>query len=166
VGGLDWVPNENGLRWFLESVLPLVLKERPDVEVAVLARGAASRQWVAAHPAVRLMSQDVHPAELFAGSRLSLAPLLEGGGVRIKILESLAVGCPAVATTIGGEGLESDGLWVADAPEDFAAACLRILAMPPEAAVREGWRKGLGERHSAQAVALQLVEIWRRVEAG
>src|SRR5205085_11351658 len=57
-------------------------------------------------------------------------PLLSGGGIRVKILEAMAMGLPVVSTTVGCEGLEvQDGvhLLIADTPKDFAHACARIL---------------------------------------
>src|SRR5690606_25740718 len=63
-------------------------------------------------------------------ARVQICPILEGGGTRIKILESLAFGCPVVSTTVGAYGLpldESCGLLRCDQPEPFAGACLQQL---------------------------------------
>ncbi len=57
-------------------------------------------------------------------------PLLSGGGVRVKILEAMAMGLPVVSTTLGCEGLEVQNgvhLLIADIPEDFARACAKVL---------------------------------------
>jgi len=158
VGGLDWAPNEVGLRWFVERALPAILGRAPQTRLAVLARGAPERPWLTANPAVELMPADTRPAELFASARVSIAPLLEGGGVRVKILESLAAGCPVVATSIGGEGLELDGLTHTDDPARFARACLDELESP--SAGRAQLQSALAARHGASVVARDLVARW------
>ena len=100
---------------------------------------------------------------MFASSAVSLAPLLQGGGVRIKILESLAIGCPVVATSIGGEGLEVSGLTKTDVPKNFADACLGHLADRTDAGFRARQRAVVNDLYDATVVAEKLVDQWVRV---
>jgi polysaccharide biosynthesis protein PslH len=91
---------------------------------------------------------DVRPT--IAQSWVSIVPLLAGGGTRVKILESLALNTPVVSTTKGAEGLDlvpGRDFLVADCPDDFAAAVLRLLE-------DVHLRNSLG-RHGRQAVAAQ-----------
>jgi glycosyltransferase involved in cell wall biosynthesis len=86
--------------------------------------------------------KDVRP--LIASSWISLAPIFEGGGTRLKILEAMALGTPVVATSKGAEGLDFEvgrHLFVADAPRDFADAVCRLLKDP-------GLRRRLSEQAS------------------
>lgn len=165
VGGLDWPPNEIGLRWFVTGVLPRIRAELPDVKLAVLARGAETRSWLTEHEAVQVLPQDVSAASVFASSRVSIAPLLEGGGVRVKILESLAAGCPVVATSIGGEGLALSGLTHTDDPVAFADACLQHARGPVHAGSRAGIRAAVASKHGADVVARELVARWGTVRS-
>ena len=159
VGGLDWPPNEVGLRWFVDRVFPTILERAPDTHLAVLARGSDARPWLTGHPSIHLMPAESRPAELFASSRVSIAPLLEGGGVRVKILESLAAGCPVVATSIGGEGLELEGLFHTDDPAAFAQACLKHLETPVQG-TRSALQSALATRHGAGVIARSLIGRW------
>lgn len=163
VGGLEWTPNEVGLRWFVDHVLPIVLQRVPQAKLAVLARGAADRPWLREHPAIRILPPEANAPSLFATSQLSLAPLLQGGGVRIKILESLAIGCPVVATSIGGEGLELPGLTKTDEPAAFAAACVQHLETHADRALRARQRNVVNQQHGAAVVADKLVDNWLRL---
>lgn len=160
VGGLEWTPNEVGLRWFVDHVLPLILAEVPAAKLAVLARGASERPWLTSNPSVRIVQSAGDAATLFASSRVSIAPLLQGGGVRIKILESLALGCPVVATPIGGEGLALPALTATDDVREFAAACVSHLAVPATAETRTRLRSAVDSRHGAGAVADRLTSRW------
>jgi glycosyltransferase involved in cell wall biosynthesis len=63
-----------------------------------------------------------------------MVPLRIGGGTRLKITESLSIGCPVVSTTIGAQGLDlrpNEHLLLGDSPADFAAALTRLLADAP-----------------------------------
>jgi glycosyltransferase involved in cell wall biosynthesis len=64
---------------------------------------------------------------------VSIAPILAGGGTRLKILEAMAAGRPVVATSIGAEGLQAEAgrdLLIADDPYSFANGCLALLRSP------------------------------------
>jgi glycosyltransferase involved in cell wall biosynthesis len=159
-GGLEWAPNEVGLRWFVDEVLPKVLEVVPRAKLAVLARGATEREWLRDHPAVQLLPPEAGAPSLFASSRVSVAPLLQGGGVRIKILESLALGCPVVATLIGGEGLELPALTRTDDVSAFAEACIGYLQAAPETGFRRRLRAAVEVHNGADAVAQRLVNSW------
>jgi len=160
VGGLEWPPNEKGLRWFIDHVVPRIAARCPQVTVAVLARGAEDRPWLAKNPHVRLVPPNTKAPHLFAQSRASVAPLLQGGGVRIKILESLAVGCPVVATHIGAEGLELSGVTHTDHPEEFADACAEHLVGLPDLDARRRFTAAARSSHDAQLWGERLIELW------
>ena len=161
VGGLDWAPNEDGLRWFVHSVLPIVVEHLPDAGLVVLARGAAERPWLVNNPSVHLLPPESRAAEAFASSHVSVAPLFQGGGVRIKIPESLAVECPVVATSVGAEGHELPGLTRTDDPGPFAEACIQYLA-PTEgrAELRTKLRAAVETHYGATRQAERLVGFW------
>lgn len=160
VGGLEWTPNEIGLRWFVDEVLPRITSIVPEAKLAVLARGATTRPWVTQNPAVGVVPPTADAPSLFAESRASIAPLLQGGGVRIKILESLGIGCPVVATHVGAEGIDLPGLTCTDSPARFAEACVRHLRAVPDRNTRRALSDAVGVRHGADVVARKLVDFW------
>jgi glycosyltransferase involved in cell wall biosynthesis len=99
-------------------------------------------------------------AELFASSRVSIAPLFQGGGVRIKIPESLILGCPVVATTIGAEGHDLPGITRTDDPAAFADACSTHLSQAATPASTDALRAGVAARYEASIVGRRLVTLW------
>lgn len=60
-------------------------------------------------------------------ARACIIPLFIGGGIRIKILDMLSAGVPCVSTTVGAQGLENDGVWIADDAEGFARGIVETL---------------------------------------
>jgi glycosyltransferase involved in cell wall biosynthesis len=111
---------------------------------------------------VRILPPESSAPALFASSHVSIGPLFQGGGVRIKIPESLAVGCPVVATEIGAEGHDLPGLTRTDDPEAFAVACLDHLRGQRTPEAREELRAAVEARYGAAVVARRLVEFWIR----
>ncbi len=131
-GALTYSANHDAVRWFLETVLPLIRRARPEVEFWVT--GATDGVIVSDLPNAGLATftghlADVRPA--IAESTVCVVPLRIGGGTRLKILQAMALGTPVVATSKGAEGLavtpEQDIL-VADTAGQFASQVLRLLA--------------------------------------
>ncbi|HYH86203.1 MAG TPA: glycosyltransferase family 4 protein, partial [Pyrinomonadaceae bacterium] len=114
--------------FFAREILPLVRQTVPGVELLVVGDNAPSDFADYARAGVRTLGYvpDIDP--LLARSRVFVAPLRFGAGMKGKIGEALAHGIPVVTTTIGAEGMSlRDGreALIADSPEDFAAAVVR-----------------------------------------
>jgi glycosyltransferase involved in cell wall biosynthesis len=133
-GSLNYEPNVEGLIWFVQKVWPLLRKEDQNIKLLVVGRKPREKvqalhdgQSIFVYPDV----PDVLP--FYRESSMTIAPIWIAGGTRIKIIESAACRRPVVATMIGAEGLDlKDGehLLIADTPESFAEACLRVLNDP------------------------------------
>jgi sugar transferase (PEP-CTERM/EpsH1 system associated) len=149
-GTLDYRPNVDAARWFAAEVLPRIRAVRPEVRVLLVGRtpGPAVRSL---HDGTTIIVQgdvpDVRPA--IAGAAVYVVPMRIGGGIRLKLLEALAMEAPVVCTSMGAEGVNElrhdEHLLLADTPADFAAAVLRLLADPAE-----GRRLGSAGRRLAQ----------------
>ncbi len=129
-GTMDWIPNIDGILWFVREVLPLIRQRRPDVTLTIAGRAPVAEIAALGSPAIAVTGRvpDIRP--YLWDARVSIVPLLAGGGTRLKIYEAMAAGVPVVSTTIGAEGLVFDDgvhLRLADRPEDFAARCLHLL---------------------------------------
>lgn len=129
VGTLDYEPNMKGLAWFLEEVVPLLRTENFSINV------------VGARPSEKFMDYlKSKGAQVYANvpdlglyydeAKVCIAPILSGGGTRLKILECLGRAKALVSTRKGAEGLELQSeshLLLADSAEDFAKAVDRFL---------------------------------------
>lgn len=124
-------PNVDGLRWFCEDVWPRVHAARPDARLEVVGRcGKRLRGELGETEGVVFRGFVASLDEVFRRAALSVAPIRFGTGTRVKILESMAHGCPVVTTTPGCDGLDvvfGRDLLVADEPELLASTCLRVL---------------------------------------
>lgn len=165
IGTMYWPPNVDAALHFCERILPEVRRCRPDARVTIVgARPTAAVQALAADPGVVVTGSvpDVRPYA--ADCAAFIVPLRSGSGMRVKILTALAMGLPVVSTTVGAEGIEvEDGvhLLLADGPDAFAAATVRLLD-DPELGARLGaaGRARMVERYGWDAVGARLRAVY------
>jgi polysaccharide biosynthesis protein PslH len=130
-GSLSYFANHDAMRWFLADVFPHIRRDWPAAQLTVTGDpGDASLEPT---PGVTLagLLDDVRGA--VASAAVSVVPLRIGGGTRLKILESMALGTPVVATSKGAEGLDvvnGEHLLIADEPRQFADHVLTLLRDP------------------------------------
>jgi glycosyltransferase involved in cell wall biosynthesis len=131
IGSLDWMPNLEGLQWFLNDVWPGIHRRFPDLEFHV-----AGRNMPPSLQELRMKNVIIHgevesSCDFVAAHSISIVPLLSGGGMRAKILEAMSLGRVVISTSIGLEGIDAKhrrDLFVADTPTQFVEAiadCLR-----------------------------------------
>lgn len=136
VGSMDWLPNIDGVRYFVREILPLIRRRRPACSVAIVGKSPSAEILALTRRANMTVTgtvPDVRP--YFWEALVSIVPLRIGGGTRLKIYESMAAGTPVVSTSIGAEGLAVQHpatIRLADTPEAFAEQCLELLENPPE----------------------------------
>ena len=133
VGLGSYGPNLDGLRWFVQNVWPHVRRELPRAVFRIVGR-ETTPDWLpfaVGVEGVELVGEVPETVSWFSSSMLSVVPLLNGMGTRIKILESLACGTPVVATNIGAEGFDDigtdHGVFRIDAADAMAEKVVDLL---------------------------------------
>lgn len=167
VGTMYWEPNADAVRWLVREVLPRIRARRPEVGLDVIGSRPPRdlRALGGSSPHLNVLGYVEDPSAYLARAGVFVAPLRAGGGMRVKILQALAQGLPVVTTTLGCEGMAVEpgrDLLVADTPEAFAAATLRLLADPvlAETLGRNG-RRLIEARYDWRAVCPRLHAVYR-----
>ena len=131
-GSMDWLPNEDAIRYFTEAIMPLIKQQIPDVKLTVVGRNPFPSlvELSQRDPSVVVTGRvdDVRPYMERAAAYV--IPLRIGGGTRLKVYEAMAMEMPIVSTTIGAEGLpvnHGQELLLADEPQAFADSVIRVL---------------------------------------
>jgi glycosyltransferase involved in cell wall biosynthesis len=166
LGSLDYRPNQEAVQWLVDELWPRVMELEPKARLSI--GGSAPPEWL--RDRARGRSIDflgyVEDAEAFM-QRMAvvLAPLFAGGGMRIKVLEAMALGRPIVATPLGAGGIDvEDGrdIILAGDAASFAAALVRLLR-DPEAATRLGnaARATVAARYDSDAIGRELLAFYR-----
>jgi glycosyltransferase involved in cell wall biosynthesis len=131
IANYGYQPNDNGVRWLLQSVWPVVRKNIPD---AVLHLVGGNMSLDLQSTAAQVAGVKVHGMvpdldEVYREVGLIVVPILEGGGTRLKIVEAWSRGKAVLTTTKGAEGLPSPEACtvLADAPLEFAAGMAQLM---------------------------------------
>lgn len=130
-GSFRYFANHEAMVWFLSQVYPRIQAAIPDVRLTITGDHADLPLPRAGNVTLTGFVDKVQP--LIGASSVGLAPIRQGGGTRVKILEAMALRTPVVATTKGAEGLDvrhDEHLLIADTPEDFSYQVVRLLQEP------------------------------------
>lgn len=167
LGALDWSPNINGLKWFLDRVWPLVLNKFPDTKINIAGRGASDKVLNWNYPGVKILGSIDSANEFLSKHNIMVVPLFNGSGVRIKIIEALAHQQAIVTTTIGASGLDLDNeneLLIADTEKEFAD-CICVLMSNPQYRIQiaQNGFKRFSELYSLNRVEEQWLEFYQSI---
>jgi glycosyltransferase involved in cell wall biosynthesis len=168
MGTLYYPPNADGIRWFIQEVFPLILKELPQVTLTIVGKNPP-KDFL--DLAVEKDSRIVVPGFVpdldpyFASSTVTVVPVRAGGGMRVRILEAFARAAPVVTTTVGLEGIDAcpgEDILVADSPEEFAESVLHLLQQKElrQELSRNG-RRLVEEKYDWQVVLGDLDNVYR-----
>jgi len=162
-GAMDYFPNADGARHFLDAIWPLVRREEPGAEFWIVGREPPRDLVRRADGHGVLVTGAVPEIQPYVWqAACAVAPLRLARGIQNKILEAMALGTPAVATTAAATGLRAgpeDGLVVVDEPEAFAREVVRLLREPGTRADRaRRARAAVEERYSWERNLAPMVD--------
>jgi len=131
VGMMKYVPNYDGITWFLDEIFPKILEKVPDATITIVGKNPPNSILHRANQNIIVTGfvEDTRP--YIEKSAVYVVPLRMGGGTRLKIMESLAMKKPIVTTSIGCEGIDvvnGQSSLIADHPAEFADAVMELFA--------------------------------------
>jgi glycosyltransferase involved in cell wall biosynthesis len=162
-GSFRHQPNVDALRFLLQDIWPRIQQARPEATLDLMGSGMPA--WV--EQAARRLSSvrvlgfqpDVRP--VLAEASVVIAPLRFGSGVKIKILEAMALGKAVVTTPIGAEGIEAEpgaDFIVADDAQSLASETVRLLANPAQCnSIGQHARQFIRTHHDADRIAADFL---------
>ena len=131
IGALDWVPNQEGLQWFFKHVWDKLNKKFPDLTICIAGRNAPENLLELFNRKNVEYVGPVEDAYKFMNSKsIMIVPLFSGSGMRIKIIEGMALGKPIITTTIGTEGINStdnENIMIANSEMDFVKSIEQLV---------------------------------------
>lgn len=132
IGSLEWSPNQEGLIWFVEKCWPKIHERFPELKFYVAGRNAP--EWLIKKfnaPNIVFEGEVPDAYEFMNSKSIMVVPLFSGSGMRIKIIEGMALGKPIVSTSIGTEGITTTSgknILIADDEEQFERAVEQLIA--------------------------------------
>lgn len=126
IGSMDWAPNVEGVHWFMDEVWPIVHEQSPDITLYLAGKNMPASILSRKDKNLMVVGEVDDVITFSLEKNIMIVPLLSGAGVRIKILEAMAMGKTIITTQIGAEGIgavHQQHILIADSPSDFAAQC-------------------------------------------
>ena len=133
LAAMNWLPNEEGVRWFLREVWPLFVRYEVPAELHLAGTGMPEDILAIHHPHLFVSGHVDDPVRYMCDRGIMVVPLLSGSGIRVKILEGMQLGKVIISTSIGVKGIAcTDGhdILIADTPADMARQMKRCMDEP------------------------------------
>jgi glycosyltransferase involved in cell wall biosynthesis len=167
LASMDWMPNLQGVDWYLEKVHPLVCKLNSDVQVHFAGRSMPERIKKQASPQLQVYDRVDDAAGFMRDKQVMIVPLLSGSGVRVKIIEGLAMGKTIISTSVGAEGIyctDGENIIIADSPEKFSESMLKCINDPAFCHnIGLNGRKLFENKYSDIVLGKRTVEFYRKL---
>lgn len=164
-GTMSWPPNTDAVQWFHREVYPSVKRQAPEAEFVVVGPNPppAINQLPERDRSVTVTGyvDDIRQASINAA--VFVVPLRVGSGMRVKILDAMAMGLPVISTSIGCEGISvhpGKDIVVADGPAEFAGAVVHLLENPSERArIGSAGRRLVESEYSWPSILTRLDDL-------
>jgi sugar transferase (PEP-CTERM/EpsH1 system associated) len=168
VGQMDYLPNVDAACHFANDILPKIRRRHPHLQFAIVGRNPSNQvKRLASLPGVIVTGTVPEVQPYLENAAVAVAPFRICQGVQNKILEALAIGLPVVATprparAIGATSAEL--LFVAETPDEFASAVIRVLEEPQLRSGSNGCE--FVQSHFDWEQNLQPLELWLQEVTG
>ncbi len=166
IGSLDWMPNLEGLTWFLENVWQKIIEKHPAITLHIAGRNTPDEWLKKEIPNVIIHGEVEDAREFITAHPIMIVPLLSGSGMRVKILESMALSRVTITTTLGLEGIDAEPdteVLIADTAEDFVrqiSFCMENADALPQIGARA--RAFIEAHFDNKKIAARLLEFYRK----
>ncbi len=167
IGAMNWMPNDEGIRWFLDKVWPSLHQKLPGIQLYLAGRNMPGWLTQLRLDNVSVVGEVPDAGEFIRSKSISIAPLLSGSGIRVKIIESMSHAKAVVSTTIGAEGINytnKKNIMIADTPEEFVDAITWLYNNPRQAEeMGRNARELVRQDHDIEKIIVQLLGFYREI---
>jgi glycosyltransferase involved in cell wall biosynthesis len=161
---MDWIPNQEGIKWFLNDIWPAVSKEFPDLQLYLAGRNMP--EWLKKMNASHIYVEgEIENAYHYMQSKsILVVPLLSGSGMRVKIIEGMACGNTVISTTIGAEGImytNDKNILIADTANEFIQQLRKCIESPLFfKEISDGGKNLIKEKYNNDIITDNLVQFY------
>ena len=170
IGSMNWMPNEEGIRWFIDEVLPKTLEKVPDFVYHLAGRNMPEWLNTLKDPHINVIGEVPDAKQFVSSHDVAIVPLLSGSGIRIKIIESMAMGKTVITTRVGAEGIlydEDINIIIAENKAKMVEA-IRSINENPQIAVKIGQtaRKLVEDTYDNRKIIARLLMFYEQIRPG
>ncbi len=131
IGAMNWMPNQSGIKWFLHNVWHLIIDELPEATLSLAGRKMPNSFTKLKLQNIEILGEVENAKDFIQSKGIMIVPLFSGSGVRIKIIEAMALGKVVITTKIGAEGINyshKENILIANTAEDFKFAVIEAVS--------------------------------------
>ena len=170
IGSMNWMPNAEGIRWFIDEVLPKTVEKVPNFVYHLAGRNMPEWLKMLKDPHIDVIGEVPDAKEFVSNHDVAIVPLLSGSGIRIKIIESMAMGKTVITTRVGAEGIlydEEVNIIIAENKAKMVEA-IRSINESPQIAVKIGQaaRKLIEETYDNRKIIARLLMFYEQIKPG
>jgi len=164
LGSMDWFPNIEGISWFIESCWKNISENYPNVKLCLAGRNMPEQILETKMCNLSTCSRVDDAHDFMSKHTIMIVPLLSGSGVRIKIIEGMALGKTIISTTIGAEGIiceNKKNILIANSPEEFFESVKYLMENKNEITrIGENARKNIEENYCIDKTTNKLIGFY------
>jgi glycosyltransferase involved in cell wall biosynthesis len=165
LGAMDWRPNKEGLEWFLDEIWPDIEKLNGELRFYIAGKNM-QKQFFDYDSDNLIVEGEIFDAVEFMNSKaIMIVPLLSGSGMRVKIIEGMAMQKCVIATTMAAEGINCKhgvDILIADTPDEFYRSILQCITQPNRwREIGVNARKTVERDHEVNSNAKRMLEIYQ-----
>ena len=169
IGSMNWMPNEEAIKWFLKNVWDNVLERIPEAKLYLAGRNMPKWLKKTDKKNVEIVGEVPDAHEFVNRHNVAVVPLLSGSGMRIKIIESMALGKTVITTLVGAEGIqytEFENIIIADNAPKMVENICRLYKHPEEAeAIGLNARRLVEEIYDNKKIINRLVIFYEELKS-
>ncbi|MBN8703154.1 MAG: glycosyltransferase family 4 protein [Bacteroidetes bacterium] len=170
IGALDWQPNYNGLLWFINTVWHSLVKQNHNLELHVAGRNTPDNLHKLETQNIFIHGEVIDAKEFISEADILVVPLFAGSGIRIKIIESMALGTPVVSTSIGMEGIpcfDENNIIIANNPEEFIKKISELIVNNDKLkTVAKNARLLVEKEFNTEFISQKLIDFYKKFNSG
>ena len=164
LGAMDWRPNKEGLEWFLDEIWPDIEELSGELRFYIAGKNM-QKQFFKYDSDNLIVEGEVFDAVDFINSKaIMIVPLLSGSGMRVKIIEGMAMQKCIIATTMAAEGIDCKhgrDILIADTADEFYRSILKCITQPNKwREIGENARKTAEKYHEINSSAKRMFDIY------
>lgn len=167
ISSLNWLPNLEGLEWFIKKVWPEAKRRNALLELHIAGKDTPQSVQQLAGNGIFVHGYVADASIFMQQYDLMLVPLLSGGGMRLKIIEGMALGKCILTSTIGAEGIACESnkdILKFDEPEEWITSLLDYFSHPEKyTAIGPNARQVIMEQYDNDKVIDHLVALYKRL---
>ena len=167
IGSMDWIPNQQGIKWFIDEVWDKLHERLPEVKTYFA--GRAMPQWLLElqKENITICGEVPNSARFICSKEIMIVPLLSGSGIRIKILEAMSLGKCVIATSQAAEGImyeNNKNIVIANSPDEFVESIYKCITNKEfSKSIAENAKKLIEEKYNINAIAKKLVDLYNQI---